>query len=376
MKKFINNLINKYDLHDIDLIIIKDRKIVSEFFQSNSNIEINPIKRHHLYRVASLSKLFVGISIMQLHEQKLLNINDNIEAYIPFSLRNINHKDKIITIKHLLTHTSGLQDTDVYHVPYNEHSKELFTKTGKYYSDNMYSKYKPGERIIYYNAGFHLLALTIEKITNIRFDHYIEKHILTPLNMNGSFNVSLESTQKHIRATYRKTNNKWVPQQDFNLEIKDYSDYSLNTNGSLFSPQGGLRSNAKELSKLMLDLMSDNPKILAKETINYMQQIHHLDHHTEIQNPYDFYTNMGITFNIISSDSINKPIKNLDQQLVGHYGIAYGFHGIFFYNPLNNNGIIFNVTGEGKPLKEYLGNHSQFYQFQEDIFEYVKKNIW
>ncbi len=88
MEDFIKDLCIKHDLHDIDLIVIKHNKIVNEIMYSNPNIEINSIKRDDLYRIASISKIFVGIAIMQLVEIGKLSLDDNIENYIGFSLRN------------------------------------------------------------------------------------------------------------------------------------------------------------------------------------------------------------------------------------------------------------------------------------------------
>jgi CubicO group peptidase (beta-lactamase class C family) len=375
MKQFVKELSRKYDLHDIDTIVIKNGKVVDNAMVSNATISMAHLQRSDLYRIASISKLFVGIAIMQLVEKGVISLDDNIEDYVGFTVRNTHHKTNTITIKHLLTHTSSLQDTDINYVPYGMHSKELFVTGGKLYKDSMCSTHKPGDVFIYYNAGFHLLAITIEKTSNMRFDKYIEQHILNPLSMKGSFNVAQEYTSKHIRPLFRKHDGIWVPQCDNDVQTKQYDDYVLGTNGSLFSPQGGMRSNAYELHLLMLDLLNDEPTILSRESLSYMTQIHYKDTHTDIDYG-NFYRNSGIVFNIINNDCINKPIKEMNYTLIGHCGLAYGFHGIFFFDKKHKNGLICNITGEGKPLSDYRGNHSQYFAFLEDMFQYVHNNIW
>lgn len=376
MEDFIKDICIKHDLHDIDLIVIKHNKIVNEVIYSNPNIEIKIMKRDDLYRIASISKIFVGIAIMQLVEIGKLSLDDNIENYIGFSLKNKNHPNDIITIKHLLTHTSSLKDTEHRLVPYPEHSEDLFTKNGKYYSEKMFSTYKPGETFIYYNAGFHLLAMIIEHVSQLRFDQYIKRYILDPLSMKGSFNVSDINTSNHIRPLFRKLNDKWTPKCDYEIHKDIYDDYKLGTNGSLFSPQGGMRSNAKELSKLMFDLMSNTSVLLSTESLDYMYQIHYFDNHKNLEDKHHFYRHSGIVFNIINDKSINKPLKKMDYTLIGHCGLAYGFHGMFFFDKKNRNGFIFNVTGEGKDMKEYMGSYSQYFSFQEELLTYIDQHVW
>lgn len=376
MKEFIKNLCARHDLHDIDLLVIKNNQVIVEMLYSNPNIDINPLKRDDLYRIASISKIFVGIAIMQLKEQNKLSLDDNIEKYIGFSLRNPNFPNDIITIKHLLTHTSSLLDTETSFVPYPQYSKELFTTEGKYYNEKMFSKFKPGETFIYYNTGFHLLAMIIEVVSQMRFDRYMKTYILGPLSMDGSFNATDEDTISHIRPLFRKINGVWVPQCDQDIKIHNYDLYELGSNGSLFSPQGGLRSNANELSKLMLDLLSSNSVLLTNKSLNEMYQTHYLDQHRMLLDKNGFYRHSGLVFNIINNQCVNKPLKKMNYTLVGHCGLAYGFHGMFFFDKENQNGFIFNITGEGKQMSSYKGHYSQYFSFQEELLTYIDRHIF
>lgn len=376
LENFIKDLCIKYDLHDIDLVVIKQNKIVNEILYSNPNIDFDALKRDDLYRIASISKIFVGIAIMQLVEKGKVTLDDNIEDYIGFDLRNPHFPSDMITIRHLLTHTSSLMDTEYHMVPYPEHSKALFTPDGQYYNKKMFSKHKPGETFIYYNAGFHLLAMIIEVVSQLRFDKYIKKFILDPLSMKGSFNVSDAYTYRHIRPLFRKIKNKWTPQCDAVIKNEKYVDYKLGSNGSLFSPQGGMRTNARELSKLMLDLLSNDSVLLTSNSLNEMYRLHYVDMHKDILNQHEFYRHSGIVFNIIHNQCINKPLRKMNYTLIGHCGLAYGFHGMFFFDIENQNGFIFNVTGEGKDINSYKGHFSQYFSFQEELLTYIDKHIW
>ncbi|OHE45324.1 MAG: hypothetical protein A2221_07980 [Tenericutes bacterium RIFOXYA2_FULL_36_32] len=323
--------------------------------------------------------MFVAVAIMQLKDKSLLTLDDPVDQYYDYPIRNPYFLDIPISIKMILTHTSSFQDTDMINIPYGETLFELFHPKGKYYTQEMVLKIegkpvKPGTRYHYYNTGFQLLAGIIETISGERFDHYIENHILKPLAMKGSFNPSSAIVKTWLKPTYRKLNHVWEPQIDKDIKFIDTQSYVLGTNGSLFSPQGGLRSNASELSYFMKFLMLGDERILSQSSIMDMISLHFPVEKNQTND--EFCRNNGIGFNIITKDYFNRPIKDMSYTLVGHCGIAYGCLGIFFFDPLSKNGLIFITRGHGKPLSDYQGHYSNYFNFQEEMLTYVDQHIW
>lgn len=136
------------------------------------------------FNLASISKIFTATAILQLMEKGKLNLDDPFQAYFPeFPFPDI-------TIKHLLTHTSGLPDL------------ELFEPLIKQYPDTIVSShividqliashrtpaFKPGDEFRYCNNGFVLLSLLIEKISHQTFDEYLHDQIFRPAHMHETF---------------------------------------------------------------------------------------------------------------------------------------------------------------------------------------------
>lgn len=378
MKTFIKYLILRYDLYDADVVCFKHGKIVEKHTLYHPQA-LYTYSSDVLVRIASISKLFVAIAIMQLKEKGIIDLDDAIDTYYPYAIRNSYFPNIPITIRMILTHTSSFQDTETLSVPYGESLSEIFSSNGKYYSDLMFLKanghpVKPGTMYHYYNTGFQLLAGIIEMISHERFDLYIKTHILNPLSMKGSFNPSDPDLRISLKPTFRKSQNSWIPQTDSEPKALNYQDYVLGTNGSLFSPQGGLRTNASELSHFMQFLMTGNDKILSNHSIQDMIRVHFPVGMNQTDD--DFSRNNGLGFNVITQGYFNRPIVDMPYSLVGHCGIAYGCLGVFFFDPMTQNGLIFITRGHGKPIEDYAGKHSSYFNFQEEMFTYVDQHIW
>ena len=132
------------------------------------------------YRLASVTKPFTSLAIGILAQQKKLAFDDPVGKYLP-QLRELAPK---ITIRHLLTHTSGLPE---YEKLLPKGSKDqildkdvlsLVAKTG--------AAVQPISRHRYNNTGYALLALVIEKVSKESYGDFIKKHIFTPAGMADS----------------------------------------------------------------------------------------------------------------------------------------------------------------------------------------------
>jgi len=133
---------------------------------------IAPMQFDTIFDIASLTKVVATTpAIMQLIEQNKLELDAPVAKYWPaFGIKDKNN----ITVRELLTHTSGLQaDLDV--AANDKHVLEKITKIKLLHS--------PGEKFIYSDINFIVLAHLVEIITHQSFDHYVQTHIFDILNM-------------------------------------------------------------------------------------------------------------------------------------------------------------------------------------------------
>jgi len=164
--------------------ITYDDKIVFEKYYGMANLErgIKLNSKHHL-GVASMSKQFTGMAILSLAHEGKLKLDDNILKYFP----NLPIGDRIINIKQLLSHTSGLPELTQNRTFMNQIEKphtveQIFEMgfAGEYRS-------KVGEKFIYCNTGFTICVALVEKLSNMSFSEYMSTMIFAPLNMKDSY---------------------------------------------------------------------------------------------------------------------------------------------------------------------------------------------
>ena len=133
------------------------------------------------FGLASLGKMFTAVSILQLIQQKQVSLDATITTYLPgFKNKTI---AKEVTIRHLLTHTSGMGD--FFENPDYQKNAANFKAAGDFLplleSDTL--SFKPGSNWQYSNSGFVLLSLIIEKVTGKPFTNYVETNVLQKSGM-------------------------------------------------------------------------------------------------------------------------------------------------------------------------------------------------
>ena len=251
-KQKIDSLFNVLDINNEymgTISVFKDKKEIYSrsigYSDINNNILSNESTR---YRIGSISKIFTAVLIMQLVEEKKLNLNDKLSQYFP-DIKLSNE----ITIEQLLTHRSGIYNyTDIkdyeswMEKPLSQ--KELISKINK-----NKRRFKPNKKFEYSNSNYFLLSLIIEQIENGSFNNILEKKILIPYNLNQTYCCTNEENN-NVAKSYYNINNKW----------KEATNTDLRTAAGA----GGVISTAKEINKFF-NLLFNN-KIINKESLDLM----------------------------------------------------------------------------------------------------------
>lgn len=164
------------------LVSIKGEKVISKGL-GMANCELGvPNTNSTKFRICSITKQFTAALVMQLVEKDLLSLEDTLDKYI----EDYPKGDKV-TIHHLLTHTSGIPDyTD------GEGYERIFKRTShtveeliNHFKGFAY-EFEPGEKFLYSNSGYALLAYVIEKITNKSYEENLQENIFHKLSMMDS----------------------------------------------------------------------------------------------------------------------------------------------------------------------------------------------
>jgi len=199
-KRLISFFMKLGHIPSLSACIIKDNEIV--WAKGYGSYDIRLAKTADIetvYAVASISKTVTATALMQLYDDDLFNLDDDINDYLNFSIRNPSYPHVPITFRMLLAHRSSLaSDSDVWHlhkdypgdcpIAFYPFLKEYLIPGGSEFFPEVWSDNPPGEEFHYSGMGYAIIGLLIEVITGESFDEYCQNNIFLPLEMyNSSF---------------------------------------------------------------------------------------------------------------------------------------------------------------------------------------------
>lgn len=257
-----------------------------------------PMKTDDIFRIASMTKAITVAGTMMLFEDGYFTLDDPLSKFIPeFSEMQVMVKDTVnksytlekaksqITIRQLLTHTSGLT-YDFFSQPY---ISEIYTQNNIYNGlgesegtigdmvkrlAKLPLKNHPGERF-QYGMNMDVLGYLIEIISGQTFDEYLRDNIFEPLQMNNTY-FYLPKQKKDRIATLYGFNSLGKPIKLEGTSDDGYhSDFDVHeSNKTYFSGGAGLFSTAEDYYKFLQMLLNNgfynNKKLLSRKTIELM----------------------------------------------------------------------------------------------------------
>lgn len=178
--------LREVDFNGVALVAIDGEILFNEGFGLATTVGDVSMSENQIFQIASLSKSFVAVSILQLVEQGALTLDTTLNYFLP----DIYRSDEI-TIHHLLTHSSGLfSGDDLTHYSDPTSSKTLIRYA--YYPWAQHFK-EIGEGTIYSNLGYDILGVIVEMASGLTYEEYLRRYILDVVGMpDTGLNVSGE----------------------------------------------------------------------------------------------------------------------------------------------------------------------------------------
>jgi len=186
LQPVLEKLIHEQQVPGFAISVVEDNRVVyaAAFGVKNVTRSDDPITTRSLFHMASITKTFVATSIMQLVEAGKIDLDAPLVKYLPY-FRMADERYKIITIRQMVTHTSGIPDVDDYEwskPQYDDGALERYVRS----LSNLKLDFAPGQRFQYSNMAFEVLGDVIAKVSGESFDDYVQHHILAPLGMKDS----------------------------------------------------------------------------------------------------------------------------------------------------------------------------------------------
>lgn len=283
LEENIRNLIGRYDIKGASIAVTKDEKLVYAkgigYADKERGEKVEP---SHRFRLASVSKLITAITIMKMHEEGLLDIDDRVfgtEGILNDSLYGDYADTRVenIRVRHLLNHSGG------WNRRFGDHmfmpdlvAREMNADKPVEVSDIIrfaLSKrlhFTPGSRTSYSNLGYAILGKVIEKVSGESYESYVRSFILEPLGIyNMEIGSSMYSGENEV--TYYEHGN--IPKA---LSICGSGEKVMRSYGGndieALGAAGGWIAPPSEIMKLIVAVDGNPhvPDILSEESIELM----------------------------------------------------------------------------------------------------------
>lgn len=371
---------NDFELVGASVILIANGKPIVEEYMGYARIA-DSVKTtgNSSYRIASISKNLTSLAILKLVEAGKIDLNEDINTYLGWELRNPAFPNEPITLAHIMGHRSGIRDGQGYGnfiAAMREGGidiQELFSKNGRYFSDDMFANHKPNKYFSYSNSSWGIVAAVVEKVSGQRFDRFCKQELFEPMGMKASFNI-LDIPFNQIATLYRAKDGEWNPQADDVVtnspSERAPENYVIGSNGLVYGPQGSLRASSHDLIQLAKLYLNngkvDDVQILKAETLALLSD----DRWVYNGNNGDTWSRFWMSYGkglqfIVNADSAD--IIFPDRTMQGHPGIAYGLLSDMYVDPITQSGVIF-ITNGSKKAFDY-GPTTSFYGVEEALFK-------
>ena len=321
------------------VVIVKDGQVLTQRGFGYADIaarkKVDPATT--LFRVGSQSKLFTWTAVMQLVEQGKIDLDADVNRYLDFKIPP--YRGKPITMRNILTHTSGFEDVMKGGISYTGKVNPLGAVVKQLLPQRVFA---PGTTPAYSNYATALAGYIVERVSGIPFDTYIEREIFQPLSMShSSFRQPLPASLAPFMATgYPKAS----------VDAKPFELISV-------PPAGSLTMSGPDGAKFMIAQLNNAAGLMKPETAKLMQ--------TPAYGAIRGLDRMALGF---YEQRIN------DLYAIGHGGDLINFHGYMWLFPEKNVGLMIQMNSAGSDGATAIIRQKLFEQFADRYFPATNRN--
>ena len=338
LKDYIQKEMYQRKIVGLSVAIVDSNGILLSNGFGKANKENNiPADDSTLFPIASITKTFTGIAVMQLVEQGLIDLDKPIGTYIE-ELSLPNNEEDIITTRMLLTHHSGIQGDILYNWYLPNVSKDpLIYEQVVNLINEAGTIFTPGKLHSYCNAGYSLLGVLIHKVSGTPYVEYIRSNILSPLEMTNSIVFAGENSNAFISKGYDK---RKVSEMPMKLGI----------------PAGGMALSANDAAKYMMAIINSyhgNSTLLNAVTMKKMM--------TQQNSNVILDKGFSIGFTWFLQDPIGEHTK-----YAAHRGELPPYHAMMIILPELKIGVLISVNNN----KAATAPDEMTHKIIADLYEY------
>jgi CubicO group peptidase (beta-lactamase class C family) len=243
---YVAKQLSEQHIPGIGLGVMRGGKLLKASGYGLANVELDvAVTPETVFELASVSKQFTATAVMMLVEAGSVKLEDKIPKYFPEGAEVW----KDVTVRHLLSHTSGIPD---YGAETETKAKAIVDFRKDYTEDQLVQifagvplEFTPGDKWSYSNTGYVLLGILIHRVTGQFYGDMLQQRIFGPLGMTSTRVISEADIVKHRAAGYRLVDDK--------LKNQDWASPSLNR-----TADGSLLTNVLDMARWDAALYTEN----------------------------------------------------------------------------------------------------------------------
>ncbi|MFO0921158.1 MAG: serine hydrolase domain-containing protein [Pirellulales bacterium] len=265
------NYLDKKEVAGVVTLVASDQGILHLHAAGSADLSRSaPMQTDSIFWIASMSKPVTGACMMILVDQGKVSLDDPITKYLP-EMKDLKTKDGKtvnITIRHLLTHTSGMDELK----PDEAYTSKNLTEAASRYA-KVQVAFEPGTKWRYSQTSINTAARIIEVVSGKSFDTFVAEKIFQPLQMKDTTFYLSEQQASRLAKSYKKTNDGFEEAKIGLLAGKEptFRDRMPAANGGLFSTANDF---AQFCRMLLRNGELDGNRILSVEAVKTLRSIH------------------------------------------------------------------------------------------------------
>lgn len=313
-----------------------------------------PMQKDTIFQIMSMTKPFTGVAIMMLAEEGRLRLNDRVEDHLPEfrgqmmiesekdGVRVLRKPSRPITIRDLMTHTSGLG-------PAAPGIGDIMVRMDRTLADAclIYSQqpllFDPGTRWMYSNTGIAVLGRIVEVRSGMSFEQFLERRIFQPLGMTDTHVFLPPAKRGRLAPVYTVKDGRLVKAGD---DILGGDPMKFREGAKYSGPEHSLYSTAWDLAQFYQMMLNggelNGRRLLSPASVETMTRLHT----GELQAGHNPGTGFGLTWEVTKEAA-----GTLTGQSIGTYGHGGAFGTYGWVDPQKKLVGVFLVQLAGRPIQ-------------------------
>ena len=260
LKAAIATVVEKNEVPAVGIAMVDETGPVWVGAIGKANLE-NDIDadENSIFRIGSTSKMFVALSVLKLVEEGRLSLDGRVADLAPeIAFENQWEETDPVRVVHLLEHTTGWDDIHLPEYAHNDPGPVTLKEGLDFHPHSRVSRWKPGSRMSYCNAGPTVAAYIVEKVTGQEFESYVQDRFFAPIGMERT-SYRLSSYVKEKGVTSYADGNK--PQDYWHLSTR---------------PSGAINASPRDMAKMVEFFLNrgavNDRQLISRESLQRMER--------------------------------------------------------------------------------------------------------